>query len=378
MASIRYRQRGLQKLWSYEIRDKGAIVAHKSGFKKKKDAIFEAERVAHKIRQGGQLSGKMTLVELYEEWLELKILPSDRSDSTKQKYINRKKKIIEYFGDKPISEIRPSEYQRILNRYGQKVSKGSLRRLHHSIRQAVMMAISDKLVIDDFTYNADFYSSKQGTDDDDKYLHSEEDYWAVIHYFEEKMDYKQSVVPYIIYFLFKTGMRFGELVGLTWDDVDYEGRQLYTYRRYNTALQKFVPPKNKTSIRYVPISHMDLVVLRKLYQEQNLANLELGIDNPDKLIFQHFGYKGLIPIAETVNKALRAGLKELDIEPAITSKGARHTYGSYLWHKRLDLGVIAKILGHKDISMLIEVYGHTLEEKINHEYDLVRELVRNK
>ena len=35
---------------------------------------------------------------------------------------------------------------------------------------------------------------------------------------------------------------------------------------------------------------------------------------------------------------------------------------------------IAKILGHKDISMLVEVYGHTLQEKINEEFNNVRKL----
>ena len=65
----------------------------------------------------------------------------------------------------------------------------------------------------------------------------------------------------------------------------------------------------------------------------------------------------------------------MNISPVITTKGARHTYGSYLWHRGIDLGVIAKILGHKDISMLIKVYGHTLEEKVESEYDNVREIL---
>lgn len=41
-----------------------------------------------------------------------------------------------------------------------------------------------------------------------------------------------------------------------------------------------------------------------------------------------------------------------------------NTYGSYLWHKNIDLGIIAQVLGHKGITMLVEVYGHTLNEKI--------------
>ena len=75
-------------------------------------------------------------------------------------------------------------------------------------------------------------------------------------------------------------------------------------------------------------------------------------------------------------KELKNILIKLNISPIITTKGARHTYGSYLWHRQIDLGVIAKILGHKDISMLVEVYGHTLQEKINDEFENIRKLLK--
>ncbi|HEU9545156.1 TPA: tyrosine-type recombinase/integrase, partial [Streptococcus pneumoniae] len=105
------------------------------------------------------------------------------------------------------------------------------------------------------------------------------------------------------------------------------------------------------------------------------TNKELNIDNKNNLIFQHFGYVYDVPDIATVNKAIKVMLKELQISPLITTKGARHTYGSYLWHNNIDLGVIAKILGHKDISMLVEVYGHTLEEKISEEFMAVKSLL---
>ena len=35
---------------------------------------------------------------------------------------------------------------------------------------------------------------------------------------------------------------------------------------------------------------------------------------------------------------------------------------------------IEKILGHRDISMLVEVYGHTLEEKIFEEFNQIRDV----
>jgi len=374
MTNIRYRKRGTTGLWSYEVREKGQTVAHGSRFRTKKEAIVEAEKIAQKLRLGGRLTKDMTLVSLYQEWLELKILPSNKSELTKQKYIARKKIIVELFGDEEISSIRGSDYQRALNKYGERVGRDVLRRFHNGIKSAIRMAIADKLMIDDFTKDVELYPGVKEQETNEKYLHSEEEYFVVLVELRKRFDYFKSIVPFVLYFLFVTGMRFGELMALTPDELDFENNRIYTYRRYNTLLKKFVPPKNKTSIRYVPLKEGDMAFLRELVSLQERVNKELELNNSDRLVFQHFSYKYGVPLTDTVNKYLREMLEDLEIEPLITTKGARHTYGSYLWHCGIDLGVIAKVLGHKDITMLIEVYGHTLEEKIDAEFDRIRSL----
>ncbi len=102
---------------------------------------------------------------------------------------------------------------------------------------------------------------------------------------KNQFDYHKSIVPYVIYFLFKTGMRFSELIALTWDDVDEVGEQVKTYRRYNTAIHKFTPPKNNTSIRLVSITSDMLSLLKTLRRLQLRTNKELNIDNKNNLIF---------------------------------------------------------------------------------------------
>ncbi|HGZ3782359.1 TPA: tyrosine-type recombinase/integrase [Streptococcus pneumoniae] len=375
MAYIEYKQRGKKRLLSFSIRERSKSLLHKSGFKTKREAKIEAEKVLHKLNTGSVLSSSMTLSELYNEWLDLKILPSNRSVVTKKKYLMRKKVIERLFGNKPVSQIKPSEYQKIMNEYGETVSRNFLGRLNSGIRASIQMAIADKVIIEDFTAYVELFSSKSGQKVEEKYLHTESDYQKVLVYLKNKFDYQKSIVPYVIYFLFKTGMRFSELIALTWDEVDELNEQLKTYRRYNTAIHKFTPPKNNTSIRLVPITSDMLSLLKTLKILQLKTNKELNIDNENNLIFQHFGYVYDVPDIATVNKAIKVMLKELQIFPLITTKGARHTYGSYLWHNNIDLGVIAKILGHKDISMLIDVYGHTLEEKISEEFMAVKSLL---
>ena len=52
---------------------------------------------------------------------------------------------------------------------------------------------------------------------------------------------------------------------------------------------------------------------------------------------------------------------------------SRQKAGS-LWDEDVDLGVITKILGHRDISSSVEVYTHILEEKIDEVFNRIRSL----
>ena len=73
MASVLYRKRGDSNLWTYEIRNEGKTVAHNSGFKTKKLAESEAEPILQELRLGKRISRDISLVDLYQEWLELKL-----------------------------------------------------------------------------------------------------------------------------------------------------------------------------------------------------------------------------------------------------------------------------------------------------------------
>ncbi|EIP8443067.1 tyrosine-type recombinase/integrase, partial [Enterococcus faecalis] len=61
-------------------------------------------------------------------------------------------------------------------------------------------------------------------------------------------------------------------------------------------------------------------------------------------------------------KSLKKILKKLNIKPSITLHGARHTYGSILLYKGIDIAVVSEILGHKDTTITNEIYRHVIEE----------------
>lgn len=372
-----YRQRGKNKLWDYRIFDKqGKVVATNSGFKTKREAMIEAQEKERKLFQSNYLAkfdSKATLYELWKDWYELVILPSEKAKSTKDGYHFRGKMIEKIFSDIPAVQITHKEYQTRLNEYGEKVTKDHVSRLNADIRTVVKFSKRSGLVMNDFTDGAKIFG-QAGGDIEDKYLHSISDYKGLLSHLRSKFNYRESVMSYLLYFLFKTGFRVGEGMAVCWSDIDFENKTIRTYRRFSGDRQEFTPPKTKTSIREIPVDDKLLQVLKDFKEEQSNVLYDRDELKKEDLVFYDRRYR--IPTNAGLNKYLRVCLSELGIgSQEMSATSGRHTYGSYLLAQGVDIWVVAKLMGHKDIQQLIKTYGHVLQEVIDKEYDTIRDLM---
>lgn len=372
-----YRQRGKNKLWDYRIFDKkGKVIATNSGFKTKREAMNEAQEKERKLFQSNytaRFDSKSTLFDLWQDWYDLVILPSEKSKSTKQGYYFRGKTMEKIFSDMPAVEITHKEYQTRLNEYGEKVTKEHVGRLNADIRTVIKFSMRSGIVMNDFTDGVKVFGLA-GKDIEDKYIHSISNYKDLLSHLRSKFNYRESIMPYLLYFLFKTGFRVGEGMAVCWSDIDFENKMIRTYRRFSGDRQVFTPPKTKTSIREIPVDDKLLQVLKELKEEQSMVLYDRKDLNKEDLVFYDRRYK--IPTNAGLNKYLRVCLSELGIgSQEMSATSGRHTYGSYLLAKGVDIWVVAKLMGHKDIQQLIKTYGHVLQEVIDKEYDTVRDLM---
>lgn len=372
-----YRQRGKNKLWDYRIFDKkGKVIATNSGFKTKREAMNEAQEKERKLFQSNytaRFDSKVTLFDLWKDWYDLMILPSEKAESTKEGYRFRGKMIEKLFSDIPAVQITHKEYQIRLNEYGEKVTKEYVGRLNADIRTVVKFSKRSGIVMNDFTDGVKIFGLA-GRDIEDKYIHSISNYKDLLSHLRSKFNYRESVMPYLLYFLFKTGFRVGEGMAVCWSDIDFENRTIKTYRRFSGDRQVFTPPKTKTSIREIPVDDKLLQVLKDLKEEQSMVLYDRKDLNKEDLVFYDRRYR--IPTNAGLNKYLRVCLSELGIgSQEMSATSGRHTYGSYLLAQGVDIWVVAKLMGHKDIQQLIRTYGHVLQEVIDKEYDTIRDLM---
>lgn len=370
----RIRKRG--KTWSFEIKkgnDKKSY--HGSGYRTKR----EAERAAKELELqlisdvSYKVQVEMSLVELFDNWLNVEILPQNIDWDTKRKYLKRKEWLADYFGDLKLSQLLRSDYQSFLNRYGEHYEINELGRMHANIVKAIEFAKADLLAIDDrFLLNIKLHSQKHSKDIDKKFIHSVKDYDRIVDYLLCFMDYRKTVLLHVIYCMFRTGLRPAEMLALRWEDIDFERQEVYTHCRWSSTKHCIVPAKNEhyyrkinkrnPSIRYVPLSKEVCEVLRDLKQEQAKILKLLKRTNDMDFVFFQFESKYPVPDESNVNKALRRILKKLGIEPVITLYGARHTYGSIKVQEGVPLEVLAKWFGHKDTITLRETYVHLMKE----------------
>ncbi|VTT06330.1 phage integrase family recombinase [Streptococcus oralis] len=375
-----YRQRGKNKLWDYRIFDKqGKVIATNSGFKTKREAMNEAQEKERKLFQSNytaRFDSKATLYELWQDWYNLVILPSEKAKATKEGYYARGQSIERIFSAIPAMSLNHQEYQSRLNEFGENVTKDHLRRINADIRSAIKFSQRSGLQITDITEDVKIFGLEAGNVDD-KYIHSISEYKDLLSHLQSKFNYRESVIPYLLYFLFKTGFRVGEAMAVCWSDIDFENKTVKTYRRFVGDRQEFVPPKTKTSIREIPVDDDLLLVLKSLKDEQEMILFDREELKKHDLVFYDRRYK--IPTNSGLNKSLRVCLLELGIgNQEMTATAGRHTYGSYLLAKGIDIWVVARLLGHKDIQQIIKTYGHVLQEVIDKEYELIRQFMLDK
>ena len=373
--AISYRQRGKKKLWDYRIFDnKKKVIASNSGFRTKKEAELEALHLEIKLKNGAVIDRNTTLYQLWEKWMALQIEPLRKSDSTLNKHKLRGKFIQKYFQEKPVFDIKASEYQEFINTYAKTNCRDNVSRLNSEVKKVLIFAKRDKINVHNFVEGVILSGRPSPKKKQDRYIHSLKDYARLALYLENHLDYKTSIVPYQLYIQLKTGLRTGEIAGLSWDCVLWEQQAIKTYRRYDTVRRRWTKAKTEESVRVVPIDKNVIQVLKELKESQFRMLKYYDLENPDNMIF--FDLFNGVSSNNTINKWLKNILQELNIQPLnMTSTGLRHSYCSSLLAMGIDIWAISKLMGHKDITEITETYGHLVKEKAEEENNKVRNLL---
>ena len=168
---------------------------------------------------------------------------------------------------------------------------------------------------------------------------------------------------YLILLGLTSGLRFGELVGLTRDDFDFDKGVIYVdktwgYHSSSSSPAGFGDTKNKQSVKVVSLDEITLDVFKKLFE-----NTEVHEDNTKELVFFSPTANYKVISNSFANRYLKKVLRKLKIKPEISIHGLRHTHASILIYKReVSVNYISERLGHSSVVITLDRYSHVLEE----------------
>ena len=146
--------------------------------------------------------------------------------------------------------------------------------------------------------------------------------------------------------LFFTGIRLGELLALTCDDIDYKNNSILINKSYQRLHQVDIvsAPKTPSSIRKVDVPAKVMILLHEYIQR-------LPPEYPsDARIFYNLGKNNLSrPLKST---AKLAGVPEICIHDL------RHSHATLLYNLGIPVKDASVRLGHAKIQTTLDIYTH--------------------
>ncbi|MBA3823620.1 MAG: site-specific integrase [Ktedonobacterales bacterium] len=160
-----------------------------------------------------------------------------------------------------------------------------------------------------------------------------------------------------------TGMREGEIFGLSWPDVDLAKKSLVVRVGLKEAEKGRAIGKTKTtsSRRRIALSQNVVDALTRHRERQREEKTKAGElwDSSFDLVFpNHFG-RPLIP-DNFVKRHFKPRLKQLGISEDTRFHDLRHTCATLLLADGVNIKVVSEMLGHADISITLRIYAHVL------------------
>ena len=177
---------------------------------------------------------------------------------------------------------------------------------------------------------------------------------------------------YRLFFEFQcmTGMRTGETIALTKNDVDLVGRTITIDKSFDSNAKVLTHAKTESSMRKIHIQPELLELLYRIDKYYKRQDLRTG-KRSDLLFHSETGE----PFSYYSFKKYLHRITELVLGRSLTPHATRHTHASLLFEQEYSIEEVQERLGHSDSKITKAIYIHVtnkLKEKRNQRLDAFR------
>ncbi|MBR5949343.1 MAG: site-specific integrase [Clostridia bacterium] len=157
------------------------------------------------------------------------------------------------------------------------------------------------------------------------------------------------------------GLRRGELLALTWEDIDLNRRIIHVNKSVSVLCNKpkVKTPKTKSGTRDVPIPDILMQVLIELKKPNGLVCTSTKGVMMSEVAYRNAwaSYLGYLNVCAG-GKMGGGGKGPVWVIEKFTAHQMRHSYASMLFDAGVDVKSAQKFLGHTDIEVTLSIYTH--------------------
>ncbi len=315
-------------------------------------------------------AAQITLTAFMEDWLTNK--KSGWKPNTWYQYnMTAHKHILPYIGDHLVKDLKPDLIQKL---YNKKEKEGTgirtIQYMHQVLHGALDQAVSLGILIRNPT---DVCFKPKDTNDEEMQVYSESQVNQLL------MAVAGTRYEALYQLALSTGMRQSELLGLKWSDLDWKNKTIKVQRQLERAItdaKNYIPPANKSKKKHDDqfgqvktmsskrTLYLGDATIESLRRHMALQNEERKHPQRAKWIDNDLIFPSVT--GSPMNQSnLYHRFKELIAKlglPDIRFHDLRHTAASLMLNHGVPPIVVSKRLGHKNVSVTLDTYGHFIPE----------------